>query len=86
MQNLCSVFQWTALVAATIVMAQVMNSVEFSYFEQVPAAATAPVATARNAVPARVGSMWIAVPPDRASDNRNIFDLDLLRSKLRTGQ
>ena len=83
MSNLRGFLQWAPLLATTIVLAQMMNSVAVSYFERPRIVPTTPVVNtdipqfddrfldAKAPAVAKVGSIRIAVPPDRASDNRS---------------
>lgn len=73
---------WAPPLVLSIVLAQIMNLAFMSYFERPHESAATPVVTtnmphvddwlldAKNPAVARVGSMYVAIPPDRASDNR----------------
>jgi len=82
MSNLRVCLAWAPLLALSIVLAQLMNSVTVGYFEHPQMGPTTPLVDAnmpqfndsfldaKDPALAMIGSMHIAVPPDRAGDNR----------------
>jgi hypothetical protein len=76
--------RWSALLLATILLARLMNMVVFRYFAYGQVDTSPPVQAERAAAeqppidwlpaPTRLGVPRIAIPPDRAADNRAVAE------------
>jgi hypothetical protein len=76
--------RWAGLLVTTILLAQLMNMVVFGYFAHGQVDTSPPVQAEPAAaeqppidwlpVPTRLGVPRIAIPPDRAADNRAVAE------------
>jgi hypothetical protein len=77
--------RWAALLLTTVLLAHLMNTLAFSYFAYAQTNISAPTPQAELAaadqqpedwvpVPTRLGVPRIAIPPDRAEDNRSVAE------------
>jgi hypothetical protein len=76
--------RWAAVLLATLLLAHLMNMAVFGYFADGAVDTSAPVQAEPAAaeqppidwlpVPTRLGVQKIAIPPDRAADNRAVAE------------